>query len=537
MPWCCAPSLQKDNELQHLNINAGKDTSLYHEQPRQVNIPRMEPISTRPTTSHSMSQHLSGWVNTGGDLASRASTRKSFSSMARPWTSQSRRRPTISAPTDFRRVESVPTRRRRSFRPLELSIYMPENRLSPLPDFTLTDWSQKPAELENPTPAHVTHTRNNSSICSTSTNFTIKRKPVSSIREPSPAAQSRYSMASRSQTLAPFDTIEPVPLPRTTLPRPVTSAQASILSPFAVPHTASPARARSNTEPPPPLNSRPSFRRQKSEIDDAIRELNTIVEERRASNYRATPSPRVLKPIEGSTEHIPAIAPTRTMHVRAETLSDIGSAFSMPFVSKPLPFPPGDIAEIESLNETEWHARLTGEESRDGAFEDEKTLISQPVSPRPSTRGSMRARLSSWARRSLPSSPIFASPPKFPPPPLPTAFSRPRTQSGASSHQQREQQQRPAPSTQTSFYQCQDLSANFRPHGNPSISSMESMASLSSSTSTVSDVPPSMSMSENTYYSSPTPSTPRKARSLEAKRTLDKDTAMPPVGQEVGLAY
>ena len=45
------------------------------------------------------------------------------------------RRPTIGPPSDFRRVPKDDGRHSNGFRPLELSIYLPQNRLSPLPDF------------------------------------------------------------------------------------------------------------------------------------------------------------------------------------------------------------------------------------------------------------------------------------------------------------------------------------------------------------------------------------------------------------------
>lgn len=50
------------------------------------------------------------------------------------------RRPTISAPSSFRHLaEKEQSWRHDGFRPLELSIYLPHNRLSPLPDFSTPD--------------------------------------------------------------------------------------------------------------------------------------------------------------------------------------------------------------------------------------------------------------------------------------------------------------------------------------------------------------------------------------------------------------
>ncbi|CAN9173503.1 unnamed protein product [Alternaria alternata] len=80
-------------------------------------------------------------------------------------------------------------------------------------------------------------------------------------------------------------------------------------------------------------SSRPgSLRRTKTDVDDAIRELNTIIEERRASAYRTNAqSPALVnRPPPSPSHHVPYIAPSMRMHVRSETLSDIGSAFSAP---------------------------------------------------------------------------------------------------------------------------------------------------------------------------------------------------------------
>lgn len=50
------------------------------------------------------------------------------------------RRPTISEPTGFRKIDGhEPNQRHDGFTPLELSIYLPQNRLSPLPDFSAPD--------------------------------------------------------------------------------------------------------------------------------------------------------------------------------------------------------------------------------------------------------------------------------------------------------------------------------------------------------------------------------------------------------------
>ncbi|KAL1855140.1 hypothetical protein Plec18170_004556 [Paecilomyces lecythidis] len=75
------------------------------------------------------SSSLPSWLNEGRNLASRASNRASMTLRRK-----STARLTIGAPTDFRRVQP-PASRVDGFRPLELSIYMPGNRLSDLPEF------------------------------------------------------------------------------------------------------------------------------------------------------------------------------------------------------------------------------------------------------------------------------------------------------------------------------------------------------------------------------------------------------------------
>ncbi|KAI0608683.1 hypothetical protein TUN205_07060 [Pyrenophora tritici-repentis] len=95
-------------------------------------------------------------------------------------------------------------------------------------------------------------------------------------------------------------------LEKTTLQRSRTSGT---LSPSRVlSRLPSPSRSRANTAP-----SRPgSLRRTKTDVDDAIRELNTIVEERRASAYRSSnqSSTMINRPPPSPSHHVPYIAPS-----------------------------------------------------------------------------------------------------------------------------------------------------------------------------------------------------------------------------------
>ncbi|KAK3061259.1 hypothetical protein LTS18_006667 [Coniosporium uncinatum] len=104
-------------------------------------------------------------------------------------------------------------------------------------------------------------------------------------------------------------------------------------------------RLRASTEPAAlVLRKRPSIKRTRSDVDEAIHELNTIVRERRLAS-------RAVSALSNNDGHVPAIAPCMKMRVRSETLSDIGSAFSVPITSKPLPAMPeyseGSYSDIE----------------------------------------------------------------------------------------------------------------------------------------------------------------------------------------------
>ena len=103
---------------------------------------------------------------------SRASSRASLS--RRPVV----RRPTIGAPSDFRKVEFFLGRIEEEFRPLELSIYLPGNELPSLPTFSHDD-TDGHERLRHPAPT-LTKARSESLLSRPSTSFTIARKPISS---------------------------------------------------------------------------------------------------------------------------------------------------------------------------------------------------------------------------------------------------------------------------------------------------------------------------------------------------------------------
>jgi hypothetical protein len=411
-----------------------------YDQPQPVPQLRAEPVHhARPSTSQSMSRHVSQWVNNSRDLATRASSRASFSTLTRPRRSHSfhKARPSISRPTNFQHFDNgfgldniqsmldeapMPIRRNRSLRRLELSIYLPNGcgRLSPLPDFEDDElWTATKVDLEKPAHAlvRVRDTRTNSLSSNPSTSeYLIQRKPIdssstSTTHSRRSSVQSQKSTGTERRLSGTTMATMQTPTLSVWAEEPTTSSSVSIierptiqrcrtsgtLSPNRVlSRMPSPSRTRANTAP----TRASSLRRAKTDVDEAIRELNTIVEERRASAYRSqTQSPDFIdRPPPSPSHHVPYIAPSMRMHVRSETLSDIGSAFS-----KTLPISPAERRVT----------RLTlAPPSRDSTM----ALCSNPITPpAPHTPTKSMSRLTTWLKRSIsasttPTSPVAPKP-------------------------------------------------------------------------------------------------------------------------------
>jgi hypothetical protein len=383
---------------------------IVYDQPQSVPQPRADPVHhQRPSTSQSVSRHVR-------DFATRATSRASFSTITRPRRSHSvyKHRPTISRPTNFQHFENgvglegiqsmvdgaaVPVRRSRSLRRLELSIYLPNGcgRLSPLPDFEDDDtWGTDIVELEKPAQAfvRVRDSRTNSlSSDPSSSEYPIQRKPLPSSSSRRSSVQSQKSTATirtherqlSGTTMATMQTPnlptwseEPKASSDSLLEHPTIrrSNTSGTLSPSRIlSRLPSPSRNRANTAP-----SRPgSLRRAKTDVDDAIRELNTIVEERRASAYRQSPI-LINRPPPSPSHHVPYIAPAMRMHVRSETLSDIGSAFSAPVATPVL-------------------ARRAGSTLAPPSRSNSMALCSNPITPTTtSATPNHLARLTTWLK-------------------------------------------------------------------------------------------------------------------------------------------
>lgn len=105
-------------------------------------------------------------------------------------------RPTIGAPSDFRRV-GLPNGRTPGFRPLQLSIYLPGNELQSLPTFQEGEEEEVDKDSTGLTypPQALVKSRSDSMLSRPSTAFSIPRKPVPN--RTASMDQTRYSIESR----------------------------------------------------------------------------------------------------------------------------------------------------------------------------------------------------------------------------------------------------------------------------------------------------------------------------------------------------
>lgn len=244
-------------------------------------IPPLKPEICRGRPSTRSSNHPSHWLAEGRDLASRASSRASFSVRR-----NRSRRPTIGNPSDFRKTDTY-TRRREQFRPLELSIYLPGNRLSPLPLFS-EPFNDGLAELEYPRNALI-RGRSDSLLYRPSTSFSIPRKPVGSIRELSPTGDFRSSLEDRAvrSSMSIHSRSQSLRLGSSSLDSESTKEFLAALD-ARLPQSPSPLRNRSSTEPGFTLHRRASEQNirlrihleERQEIERRLKDIDTIVEEK-----------------------------------------------------------------------------------------------------------------------------------------------------------------------------------------------------------------------------------------------------------------
>jgi hypothetical protein len=132
--WPLSPLLLKPALLIQLGVE--REMKICHHQPHLVPPMKLVFYDDMPATPQPPPpSQLSQLVAQGRNLASRASGRASLSVRKKPSS-----RPSISGPIPIQSADDLPFRRRNQYRPLELSIYLPDNRLSDLPDFNVADF-------------------------------------------------------------------------------------------------------------------------------------------------------------------------------------------------------------------------------------------------------------------------------------------------------------------------------------------------------------------------------------------------------------
>ncbi len=272
-------------------------TILHDQQPRLIPPPRPEPQEGLPSI-HAPSRE---WVTRTKSFVSRASSRGSFSVRRKINAYNGPRRPRIGAPMDFRHVQNAIPRRTERFRPLELSIYMPDNQLSPiLPHFDVND---RGAELEDdritsmPSIA-MTHARSNSAM----SNFSIPRKPVTarkSIIEKVDSAHTTPESVGSEFVSHPLR-------PRPSLPESPSTQELMAALDDSLPQPPPAARLRANTAPVIYRHSAQvervkSVLHERLELDQRLKDLDNLIEERQ-SLYLSSRAASIYTEAEGRSQ-------------------------------------------------------------------------------------------------------------------------------------------------------------------------------------------------------------------------------------------
>ncbi|PGH18328.1 hypothetical protein AJ80_04506 [Polytolypa hystricis UAMH7299] len=280
--------VQVHNNHQARDSDSGieREMKICHDQPHLVPPMRLILYDDLPPspTIRSRSSTISHLVTEGRNLAAKASDRASLS--IRRISLKPSRKLAIGSPHDFRRVP--PRSRVSPFRPLELSIYSPGNRLSDLPEFDHFDledpeWLRRPPNVFSP----VEDYRRYSDLPP----FKVPRKPVSLTTHRS---SGRMEVLDR----------------RCTLPEPLVGSQQ------ASPRPDSPIHVRSKSEP---LRDTPSPTNTERQAEDELVLSNNLLNE-------VPPLPELRS--AGSPNE------RSTLHSRSRTLS--GSTITSAKLSRPV---------------------------------------------------------------------------------------------------------------------------------------------------------------------------------------------------------
>ncbi|KAI9742928.1 MAG: hypothetical protein M1818_003658 [Claussenomyces sp. TS43310] len=238
------------------------------------------------------------------------------------------------------------------FRPLELSIYMPENRLSPiLPHLGAADADE---ELMSYPPAVLMHVRSESALSS----FAIPRKPLNS-HSVSMGRHPHALLPSSSHSSAAKLRYKPLPA-RPDLRESLSADDLVAALQDGLPSMPPSALLRANTEPIRMLHRRnseqvervKSILHEKVALEGQLREIDSIIEERRslymssrpASIYEESeepmPDPTASPSLSFSR---PKTAPSRpTVHIplRSKSFSEASAAFTSPITPPNESLPP-----------------------------------------------------------------------------------------------------------------------------------------------------------------------------------------------------
>ena len=194
-----------------------KEMKTWHNQPHLV--PPMKLIvydDLPPTPGPRPSSQLSQWVAQGRNFASRASERASLSIRRK-----STLRPTISLLQPLQPADDLPFRRLEQFRPLELSIYLPGNRLSDLPEFGDIDFNVD--EIQMP-PRALIRSRSETALTTSPSPEVARHSVVSMVEERSmnyrqrQRSSSMASVISNSSPPSEYDALHSHPVGWTSLP-------------------------------------------------------------------------------------------------------------------------------------------------------------------------------------------------------------------------------------------------------------------------------------------------------------------------------
>lgn len=359
--------------------------------------------------------------------------------MGRPWTSRSHKRLKIGEPTDFRHLADVP-RRRHSFSRLELSIYIaPGCKLSPLPNFDTAHWSS-PTPVRRPKAALLAESCAYTELDKPHVGISVSNDAPGTIETglapfTTNAAVEDNSPSDVSTSFSTWDCIPGSPAALDNPPAYKESAAQTISQPSPAAVRLENRRARSRgsscaaaSGPITPVSQshgsselgskRFSIRHIKSDVEEAIKELKTIVEERRGESLRTEHDGTDMVNSTSQTSghdaqtralevhtvqdagppspHVPALVPTMKVHVRSETLSDIGSAFSMSLKDKRMltVTPHGDESQSGPMQ-----AAVYGPSLIQGCTYRGQTSHHSPATNASFTTG--RSSVSTWLRRSL----------------------------------------------------------------------------------------------------------------------------------------